>query len=77
QEQRLTVLLVEQNAVLALEIADHAYVMENGRIMLQGEAAALRENPEVREFYLGLNEAGARRSYREAGHTRRRRHWAA
>ncbi|HXT82412.1 MAG TPA: ABC transporter ATP-binding protein, partial [Acetobacteraceae bacterium] len=47
QEQRLTVLLVEQNAVLALEIADHAYVMENGRIMLQGEAAALRENPEV------------------------------
>ena len=73
----MTVLLVEQNAAMALEVADHAYVMETGRIMLQGEAATLRENPEVKEFYLGLNEVGARRSYRDVRHGRRRRHWAA
>ena len=77
EEQNLTVLLVEQNAAMALEVADYAYVMENGRIMLQGAAAALRENPEVKEFYLGLNEVGARRSYRDVRHGRRRRHWAA
>ncbi len=77
RERNLTVLLVEQNAALALEVADYAYVMENGQIMLQGEAAMLRENPEVKEFYLGLNEVGARRSYRDVRHGRRRRHWAA
>jgi branched-chain amino acid transport system ATP-binding protein len=76
QERNLTVLLVEQNAAMALEVADYAYVMETGRIMLQGEAATLRENPEVKEFYLGLNEVGARRSYRAVRHGRRRRHWA-
>jgi branched-chain amino acid transport system ATP-binding protein len=76
QERNLTVLLVEQNAAMALEVADYAYVMETGRIMLQGEAATLRENPEVEEFYLGLNEVGARRSYRAVRHGRRRRHWA-
>ncbi len=77
QDRNLTVLLVEQNAAMALEVADYAYVMETGRIMLQGEAAALRENPEVKEFYLGLNEVGARRSYRDVRHGRRKRHWAA
>ena len=77
QDRNLTVLLVEQNAAMALEVADYAYVMETGRIMLQGEAATLRENPEVKEFYLGLNEVGARRSYRDVRHGRRRRHWAA
>ena len=68
-----TVLLVEQNAALALELADHGYVMENGRIVLEGPAADLRENPEIKEFYLGLNEVGARRSYRDARQHRRRR----
>ncbi|HVC63508.1 MAG TPA: ABC transporter ATP-binding protein [Acetobacteraceae bacterium] len=76
-ERQMTVLLVEQNAALALEVADHGYVIENGRIMLQGPAEALRRNPEVKEFYLGLNELGARRSYRDVRHGRRRRHWAA
>ena len=76
-ERQMTVLLVEQNAALALEVADQGYVIENGRIMLQGPADALRQNPEVREFYLGLNEVGARRSYRDVQHGRRRRHWAA
>jgi branched-chain amino acid transport system ATP-binding protein len=77
QERNLTVLLVEQNASIALEVADDAYVMETGRIVLQGPAATLRENPEVRELYLGVNEAGTRRSYRDMRGMRRRRHWAA
>ncbi len=75
-ERGQTVLLVEQNAALALEVADQGYVMENGRIVLEGPAAALRENREVREFYLGLNDVGARRSYRDARRHRRRRVFA-
>jgi branched-chain amino acid transport system ATP-binding protein len=73
EERGQTVLLVEQNAALALELADHVYVMENGRIVIEGPAASLRENPEIKEFYLGLNEVGARRSYRDARPRRRRR----
>ena len=74
-EHKLTVLLVEQNAALALDIADHGYVMENGRIVLEGPADSLRQNSDVKEFYLGLNEAGARKSYRETKHYRRRKRW--
>jgi branched-chain amino acid transport system ATP-binding protein len=73
EERGQTVLLVEQNAALALDLADHGYVMETGRIVMQGPAADLRENPEIKEFYLGLNEVGARRSYRDARQHRRRR----
>ena len=73
EERGQTVLLVEQNAALALGLADHGYVMENGRIVLDGPAASLRENPDIKEFYLGLNEVGARRSYRDARQRRRRR----
>jgi branched-chain amino acid transport system ATP-binding protein len=73
EELGQTVLLVEQNAALALELADNGYVMENGHIVMQGLAASLRENPEIKEFYLGLNEVGARRSYRDARQHRRRR----
>ena len=75
EEQRLTVLLVEQNAALALDIADHGYVMENGRIVLEGPAEALRQNSDIKEFYLGLNEVGARKSYRDLKHYRRRKRW--
>jgi len=74
-ERNLTVLLVEQNAALALDIADHGYVMENGRIVLEGPAESLRENSDIREFYLGLNEVGARKSYRDVKHYRRRKRW--
>jgi branched-chain amino acid transport system ATP-binding protein len=74
-EQKITVLLVEQNAALALDIADHGYVMENGRIVLEGPAESLRQNSDIKEFYLGLNEAGARKSYRETKHYRRRKRW--
>ncbi len=73
EERGQTVLLVEQNAALALDLADDGYVMETGRIVMQGPAKDLRENPEIKEFYLGLNEVGARRSYREARQHRRRR----
>ena len=75
EEREMTVLLVEQNAALALDIADHGYVMENGRIVLEGPAEALRQNSDIKEFYLGLNEAGARKSYRELKHYRRRKRW--
>src|SRR5579884_2818163 len=75
EEQGLTVLLVEQNAALALDIADHGYVMENGRIVLEGPANTLRQNSDVKEFYLGLNDAGTRKSYRETKNYRRRKRW--
>ena len=75
REEGMTVLLVEQNATLALEIADYAYVMENGRVVLDGPADALRQNSDVKEFYLGLNELGARKSYREVKRYRRRKRW--
>jgi branched-chain amino acid transport system ATP-binding protein len=75
EEHRLTVLLVEQNASLALDIADHGYVMENGRIVLEGPAETLRQNSDIKEFYLGLNETGTRKSYRDLKHYRRRKRW--
>jgi branched-chain amino acid transport system ATP-binding protein len=75
QEEKVTILLVEQNAVAALRIADYGYVMENGRIVLDGDAEKLRTNEDVREFYLGLTEVGQRRSYRDVKHYRRRKRW--
>jgi len=75
REEQLTVLLVEQNAALALAIAEHGYVMENGRIVLEGAAAALRDNADIKEFYLGLTEVGARKSYRDVKHYKRRKRW--
>ncbi len=70
-----TILLVEQNAHLALEIADHGYIMENGRIVLEGPARELAENPDVQEFYLGMSESGERKSYRDVKHYKRRKRW--
>ena len=67
--------MAEQNAAVALDIAEHGYVMENGRIVLEGAAAALRANPDVKEFYLGLTEAGGRKSYRDVKHYKRRKRW--
>jgi branched-chain amino acid transport system ATP-binding protein len=70
-----TILVVEQNARLALEVADRGYVMENGRIVLDGPADQLARNPDVQEFYLGLTESGERRSYRDVKHYKRRKRW--
>ena len=75
EKERIAVLLVEQNAALALELADHGYVIENGRIVLDGKAAALAQNSDVKEFYLGLNDVGARKSYRDTKRYRRRKRW--
>lgn len=75
REQGTTILLVEQNARLALEAAHHAYIMENGRIVLDGSPDDLKDNADVREFYLGLNEIGSRKSYRDVKHYKRRKRW--
>ena len=75
QQEKLTVLLVEQNASMALQVAEHGYVMENGRIVLEGSAKHLADNSDIREFYLGLNEGGGRKSYRDVKHYKRRKRW--
>ena len=75
REEGVTVLLVEQNAVMALELASYGYVMENGRVVLDGPVESLRANEDVKEFYLGLTEVGGRKSYRDVKHYRRRKRW--
>ena len=75
QAERIAVLLVEQNATMALALADHGYVIETGRIVLEGKADVLAQNSDVKEFYLGLNEVGSRKSYREVKRYRRRKRW--
>jgi branched-chain amino acid transport system ATP-binding protein len=75
KEEGVTILLVEQNARLALSIADHGYVMENGRIVLDDQSDKLEENADIKEFYLGLTEVGRKKSYREVKHYKRRKRW--
>ena len=74
RDEGTTILLVEQNARVALSVADYGYVMEGGRVVLEGTADELRTNEDVKEFYLGLGDAG-RRSYRDVKHYRRRKRW--
>lgn len=69
------ILLVEQNARVALNAADYAYVMENGRVVLDGPADQLAENEDIKEFYLGLTQVGERKSYRDVKHYKRRKRW--
>jgi len=71
----LTLLIVEQNTRVALDLADYGYVMESGRIVLEGSASELQSNEDVREFYLGLTLEGERKSYRDIKHYRRRKRW--
>jgi len=75
KSERISILLVEQNAALALAIADHGYVIETGRIVLEGTAESLAQNSDVKEFYLGLNDLGGRKSYRDTKRYRRRKRW--
>jgi branched-chain amino acid transport system ATP-binding protein len=75
KDDGLTLLIVEQNTRVALDLADFGYVMEDGRIVLEGNAADLRANEDIREFYLGLNLEGERKSYRNIKHYRRRKRW--
>ena len=76
REEGVSFLLAEQNATVALRVADYGYVLENGRVVLDGDAETLRTNEDVKEFYLGLGTAG-RRSYRDVKHYRRRKRWLA
>jgi branched-chain amino acid transport system ATP-binding protein len=73
-EQKIAILLVEQNAVSALGISSYGYVMENGRVVLDGTSETLRENEDIKEFYLGLNDIG-KKSYKNVKHYRRRKRW--
>ena len=75
REEGVAVLLAEQNATMALEIAQHGYVMENGRIVLEGDAKTISENEDIKEFYPGLTGVGQRKSYRDVKHYRRRKRW--
>jgi len=75
RDEGVSILLVEQNARLALSIASHGYVMENGRIVLDDTVEKLKENADVREFYLGLTEVGKKKSYRDVKHYKRRKRW--
>jgi len=75
EEKQTAILLVEQNALAALEIADYCYVMENGRIVMDGPAEQLKENEDIKEFYLGLSQVGNRKSYKDVKHYKRRKRW--
>ncbi|HZS34387.1 MAG TPA: ABC transporter ATP-binding protein [Methylomirabilota bacterium] len=75
REEHVAVLLAEQNAAMALRFARYAYVMENGRIVLDGDARTISENEDVKEFYLGLSGVGQRKSYRAVKHYKRRKRW--
>ena len=74
KDQGVTFLLAEQNTNIALRYADHGYILENGRVVLDGSAAELRENTDVKEFYLGISE-GERVNFRDVKHYRRRKRW--
>lgn len=75
KEEGMSILLVEQNAALALEIADYAYIMENGRIVLDGTAAEISGNADVKEFYLGFGDHGTKKNFRDIKHYKRRKRW--
>ena len=75
KESKISILLVEQNAKLALNVAPYAYVMENGRIVMDDTAEKLLENPDIKDFYLGLTDLGTRKSFREVKHYKRRKRW--
>ena len=76
-ESGTTVLLVEQNASMALSIADHGYVLETGRVVMDKPAAALLDDDDIKEFYLGLGAEGSERSFRDVKSYRRRKKWSA
>ena len=76
EEEGVAFLLAEQNTNMALQYAKYGYILENGRVVLDGEAQALSQNEDVKEFYLGLSTSG-RKSYRETKHYKRRKRWLA
>ncbi len=75
-KERVSFLLAEQNTMVALRFADFGYILENGRVVMEGSAGHLSENEDVKEFYLGIS-SGGRKSFRETKHYRRRKRWLA
>ncbi|HID63414.1 MAG TPA: ABC transporter ATP-binding protein [Anaerolineae bacterium] len=75
REEGIAILLVEQNVKLALAVAPYAYVLENGRVVMDDSAEKLRDNPDIKEFYLGLTDLGTRKSFRQVKHYKRRKRW--
>ncbi len=75
REMNTTILVVEQNAKIALGISDYAYIMESGRIVLEGPSKELQENPDVKEFYMGITQGGGRKSFKEVKSYKRRKRW--
>jgi branched-chain amino acid transport system ATP-binding protein len=76
REEHVTILLAEQNTNIALKFSDYGYILENGRVVMEGEAASLASNEDVKEFYLGIS-TGARKSFRDVKSYRRRKRWLA
>lgn len=77
KDEGISILLVEQNAKLALNVAPYAYVLENGRVVMDDVSEKLRENPDIKDFYLGLTDLGGRKSFRDVKHYKRRKRWLA
>ncbi len=75
REMNTTILVVEQNARIALGISDYAYIMESGKIVLEGPSKELQENPDVKEFYMGITRGGGRKSFKEVKSYKRRKRW--
>ena len=76
EKEKVTFLIAEQNTNMALKYASYGYILENGRVVLDGDAAALRDNADVKEFYLGVG-GGERRSFRDVKSYKRRKRWLA
>ncbi|MCY4592298.1 MAG: ABC transporter ATP-binding protein [Alphaproteobacteria bacterium] len=74
KEQGVSILLAEQNAAMALRYADSGYILENGRVVMEGDAATLSENEDVKEFYLGISQ-GDKKNFKDVKHYRRRKRW--
>ena len=75
RDEKIPLLLVEQNVKLALTVAPYAYVLENGRLVMHDTSEKLKENPDIRDFYLGLSDIGERKSFRKVKHYKRRKRW--
>ena len=75
EELKTTILVVEQNAKMALEISNYAYIMESGKVVLEGPSEELQDNPDVKEFYMGITRGGGRKSFKEVKSYKRRKRW--
>jgi branched-chain amino acid transport system ATP-binding protein len=75
REMDTTILIVEQNARMALEISNYAYIMESGKVVLEGPSGELKNNPDVKEFYMGVTQGGGRKSFKEVKSYKRRKRW--